>query len=194
MNIRETVLEEYRRCFDVLCATHWWVSVSVIFMFLARSSANCGFDLSLAHFIHRPSIHLSANSSLAYSPHNGLLRFLMRHHYPIRPSLINVHPPSSPQSRPQQRTSTGAPSSSRCTVASDSTSVPPSSSLSRTQIAHSVYNLQSMLTTQHQFNGYVFNVVRFPSCYFKLLFEIPMRAEELNLRYHRGGEAGAPRL
>ena len=31
---------------------------------------------------------------------------------------------------------------------------------------YSVYNFQSMLTTQHQFNCYVFNVVRFPSCYF----------------------------
>ncbi|EDR05104.1 uncharacterized protein LACBIDRAFT_294986 [Laccaria bicolor S238N-H82] len=43
-----------------------------------NTSANCGCNLSLAHFIRRPSIHLSAtNSGLACSLHDGLLRFPM---------------------------------------------------------------------------------------------------------------------
>jgi len=43
-----------------------------------------------------------------------------------------------------------------------------------------------MLTTQRYFNGYVFNVVLYPSGHFKLLlFQMPMRAEESNLWHHR---------
>ena len=61
----------------------------------------------------------------------------------------------------------------------------------RPQTALSVYNLQGMLAPQRQFNGYLFNVVLYPSGHFELLFQMPMRAEESSLqvrRVHRDSE------
>ena len=112
-----------------------------------------------------PSIHhlclLSTNSGVAYSRiSDDLVRFRKRQHHPIIPSstsLCTLLSPSIAFSK-EKRHRRSLIQSIHC-VASDSTNLRPPLLSRWGQIAFSVCNLQSTLTTQRQFNGYAFNVV-----------------------------------
>ena len=111
--------------------------------------------------------------------------------HPAQPTSTNS---SAPYLHSRKRTCMGAPSSSRYTVSHRTRQTFAHSLLSQgPQINLSVHNLQSISPTQRQFNGYVFNVVLYPPGHFELLLsQLRMRAEESNLRHHRGGEEGEP--
>ena len=147
----------------------------------------------LSLFLSTTYAYPSTNPGVAYSsmPHDGLLRFHVRQHSPITPSstdlgtLLSSSTASSKENRYER--SLIQPIHCRIGLAQPSPTLLPR----RPQIALSVYNFQSMLTTQRQFNGYVFNIVFYPSGHFELLLQMPVRFAESDLRCHRGGETGA---
>ena len=94
--------------------------------------------------------------------HNGLVRFRMRRHHPITlsPTSFYTVPSSSIAFPKQNKHGRSLIQWIQCCIGIDQPSPPL---LCRwAQIALSVYNLQSMVTNQRHFSGYVFDMVLYP--------------------------------
>ena len=109
----------------------------------------------------------------------------MRRHSPITPSSTDLGTllSSSTASSKENRHGRFPIQSIHCRIGLDQPL--PTLLPRRLQIALTVYNFQSMLTAQRQFNGYVFSVFFYPSGHFELLLQMPVRVEESNLQCHR---------
>jgi len=164
-----------------------------------RCRAHCNFTTLWLFSSPQQHLYLSTNSGVAYSsrPHDCLVRFHTQQHYPIIPSSTNLYTPSwtlvlNRVPEREQAQALPHPVNTLCRIGLDQPSPPPSS-LSTAPNRPFCIQPPEHVDDLRQFNGYVFNVVPYPSGHFELLlFQMLMRAEELNLRHHRGGEVGAP--
>ena len=120
-------------------------------------------------------------------PHHVI--FCMQQHYSLHPVQSPSTHPFVPQSCSQKRKSTGAPLSSQYTASHWNQPTFATCPLSQQpQITLSLYDLQKMLRTQCQSNGYLFNLVIYPSSHFRLLL-FQMQWELKNWGFSTTGEA-----